>query len=72
MNRRILLYQDYCDQSYPTELETLPETGVLANHSSDFMLPKQTHSQPAFHATQMDTQPTFRTNRPDYGGRTAT
>ena len=26
--------------------EPLPETGVLANHSSDFMLPKRTATQP--------------------------
>ena len=38
--------------------EPLPETGVLANHSSDFSPAKRTQS------TQ--------TSRPGYGGRTTT
>ena len=29
--------------------EPLPETGVLANHSSDFILVKRTARQPAVH-----------------------
>ena len=41
--------------------EPLPETGILANHSSDFMLPKWTHRNTV-----------GRINRPDYGGRTMT
>ena len=41
--------------------DPLPETVVLANHSSDFMLPKRTHSQPAGWI-----------NRPRYGGCTTT
>ena len=72
MNRRILLYQDYCDQSYllyqfhcdllrthvlytglykytqPLIVlpEPLPETGVLANHSSNFNLVRRTAGRP--------------------------